>query len=161
DLRRVVLNEDTLTNFSVAINNMRAFTEHAMGTIDDINALIATNGSQASLAVGNAVIFSEELTNLASSASGLLTTNGAEISAAVKNIESSTEILTNLMADLQSGRGLAGTFLQNRQLSTNVQAIANNLAVTTSNLNRLGLWKFMWHHEPLHTNAPSAGANEP
>ena len=161
DLRRVVLNGETLTNFSVSINNLRTFTEQAMGTINDINALIATNGSQASLAVGNAVIFSQELTNLVSSANGLLATNGAGISAAVKNIESSTETLTNLMGDLQSGKGLAGTFLQNRQLSTNVQAIANNLAVTTSNLNRLGLWKFMWHHEPLPTNAPPDGTTNP
>jgi len=128
DLRRVVLNEQTLTNFSVAINNMRSVSEQAMGTVNDINAIIATNG--------------------------------VEISTAVKNIESSTEILTNLMTDLQSGKGFAGTILQNEQLSTNVQAIANNLAVASSNLNRLGLWKFMWHHEPLHTNAPSA-SNEP
>jgi phospholipid/cholesterol/gamma-HCH transport system substrate-binding protein len=160
DLRRVVLNEQTLTNFSVALNNMRTFSEQAIGTMNDINALIATNGSQVSLAISNAVAFSQELTNLANSANGLIATNGTEISTAVKNIESSTEILTNLMTDLQSGNGLAGTILQNGQLSTNVQAIANNLAVASSNLNRLGLWKFMWHHEPLHTNAP-AGANNP
>jgi len=149
DLRRVVLNEQTLTNFSVAINNMRTFSEQALGTVNDMNSLIATNGSQVGLAVNNMVFFSQVLTN-----------NGAEITAAVKNIESSTEILTNLMTDLQSGKGLAGTILQNEQLSTNVQAIANNLAVASSNLNRLGLWKFMWHHEPLHTDAPPA-SNEP
>ena len=51
------------------------------------------------------------------------------------------------MDDLQSGQGLAGTLLQNEQLSTNVQAIAANLTITTSNLNRLGLWHFLWHHE--------------
>ena len=160
DLRRVVLNEQTLTNFSVTLNNMRTFSEQAIGTMNDINALISTNGSQVSFAISNAVAFSQELTNLANSANGLIATNGTEISTAVKNIESSTEILTNLMTDLQSGKGLAGTILQNGQLSTNVQAIANNLAVASSNLNRLGLWKFMWHHEPLHTNAP-AGPNNP
>ena len=31
DLQRVVLNEQTLTNFSIAINNMRAFSEQAHG----------------------------------------------------------------------------------------------------------------------------------
>ena len=44
------------------------------------------------------------------------------------------------MDELQSGKGLAGTVLQNQQLATNVQIIAGNLAITTSNLNRLGLW---------------------
>jgi len=144
----VVLNEQTLTNFSVAVGNLRTFTEQAMGTIGDINAIIATNGSQASLAVSNVVLLSQELDRLAASAGILLATNGAEISVAVKNIEASTEILTNLMADLQSGKGLAGTVLQNQQLSTNVQAIASNLATATANLNRLGLWHFLWHKEP-------------
>ena len=155
DLQRVVLNGQTLTNFSVSVGNLRTFTEQAMGTIGDINALIATNGPQASLAFSNIVIFSQELTNLAVSAGGILATNGADISAAVKNIESSTEILTNLMADLQSGKGLAGTFLKNEQLATNVQIIADNLSVTSSNLNRLGLWGVLWAHKPPATNAPA------
>ena len=43
DVRRVVLNEQTLTNFSTVVNNMRSFSEQAMGTVSDINALVATN----------------------------------------------------------------------------------------------------------------------
>ena len=43
DLRRVVLNVNTLTNFSIAVNNMRTVSEQAMGTMSGINALIATN----------------------------------------------------------------------------------------------------------------------
>jgi phospholipid/cholesterol/gamma-HCH transport system substrate-binding protein len=159
DLQRVVLNEQTLTNFSVSVSNLRTFTEQAMGTIGDINALIATNGSQVSIAVSNAVLFSQGLNHLAGSADVLLATNGAEFSAAVKNIESSTEVLTNLMADLQSGKGLAGTILQNQELSTNVQVIASNLSITTSNLNRLGLWGILWSHKPAPTNI--ATSNKP
>ena len=47
--------------------------------------------------------------------------------------------------------------LQNQELATNVQSIANNLAVTTSNLNRLGLWGILWSHKPAPTNTPSSG----
>jgi ABC-type transporter Mla subunit MlaD len=119
DLRRVVLNEQTLTNFSVTFSNMRTFSEQALGTVGDINALVATNG--------------------------------ADITAAVKNIESSAKMLKSLMNDVQSGKGFAGTMLQNEQLATNVQFIANNLAVASSNLNRLGLWRFLWHKEPVRT----------
>ena len=154
DLQRVVLNEQTLTNFSVAVNNLRSITEQAMGTISDINALIATNGPQAGLAVSNMVVFSQELTNLANSADVILATNGADISASVKNIKSSTEILEKMMDDLQAGKGLAGTMLQNEQLATNVQNIANNLSITTSNLNRRGLWGVLWAHKPADTNDP-------
>jgi phospholipid/cholesterol/gamma-HCH transport system substrate-binding protein len=156
DLQRVVLNGQTLTNFSVSIANLRLFTEQAMETIGDINGLIATNGSQVGLAVSNIVLLSQQLNRLAGSADVLLATNGTEISAAVKNIESSTETLTNLMAGLQSGKGLAGAVLQNEQLSNNVQAIAGNLSITTSNLNRSGLWGILWSHEPPDTNPPTA-----
>ena len=156
DLRRVVLNENTLTNFSVAVINMRTFSEQALDTVSEINSIIATNGSQASLAVSNIVFFSQELTHLANAAEGVLATNSTDITTAVKNIESSTEVLKSVLNDVQSGKGLAGTMLQNEQLATNVQAIANNLAIASSNLNRLGLWGLLWHHEPLRTNAPTA-----
>ncbi|MGA2787758.1 MAG: MlaD family protein [Verrucomicrobiota bacterium] len=155
DLRRVVLNENTLTNFSVAVINMRTFSEQALTTMSDINAIIATNSSQASLAVSNIVFFSQELTHLANAAEGVLSTNSSDITAAVKNIESSTEVLKSVLNDIHSGKGLAGTMLQNEQLATNVQAIANNLAIASSNLNRLGLWHFLWHKEPVP--APPSG----
>lgn len=156
DLQRVVLNGQTLTNFSVAVVNLRAFSEQASGAVSNINGLIATNGSQINLAVSNVLVFSQQLNQLANSADGLLTTNGVEISNAVKNVESSTETLKKVMDDLQSGNGLAGTLLQNEQFATNVQAIANNLAIASSNLNRLGLWHFLWHREPTPPNEPSA-----
>jgi phospholipid/cholesterol/gamma-HCH transport system substrate-binding protein len=151
DLRRVVLNEQTLTNFSTAVNNMRTFSEQALGAVSDINTLVATNGEQVQYAVSNLVFFSQDLIRLSGSAQTLLATNGTDITTAVKNIESSTEVLKSLINDIQSGKGLAGTVFQNEQLSTNVQAIANNLAVASSNLNRLGLWHFLWHKEPVHS----------
>jgi phospholipid/cholesterol/gamma-HCH transport system substrate-binding protein len=148
DLRRVVLNEQTLTNFSATLHNLRTVSEQALGTVNDVNALVATNNSQINLAVSNVVFFSQELLRLAGSAESVLATNSTDITAAVKNIESSTEVLKDLLNNVQSGKGLAGTMLENEQLTTNVQAIANNLAVASSNLNRLGLWRFLWHREP-------------
>jgi phospholipid/cholesterol/gamma-HCH transport system substrate-binding protein len=155
DLRRVVLNAQTLTNFSLAVNNMRNFSEEALGTIGDINALVATNGEQVQLAVSNIVLFSQEMIRMAGSAQALLATNSPDVNAAVKNVQASTETLKSLMNDIKSGKGLAGTMLQDEQFSTNVEAIANNLAVASSNLNRLGLWRFLWHKEPPATNAPA------
>lgn len=159
DLQRVVLNGQTLTNFSIALNNMRAVTEQAFGAVSNINGIITTNGSQIGLAVSNILFFSQQLDHLADSANGILTTNGAEISNAVKNVESSTEDLKKVMDDLQSGKGLAGTVLQNEQLATNVQNLTANLAIASSNLNRLGLWRFLWHREPAHTNDPPVSPN--
>ena len=154
DVRRLVLNNETLTNLSAAVGNLRDFSEQATNMVANINLLVATNGEQIDLAVSNVVFFSQDLIHLSDDARGVVSTNGAEISAAVKNIEASTETLKTLMEDLQSGQGLAGTLLKNEQLSTNVQAVAANLAIATSNLNQLGLWHFLWHHELPPTNAP-------
>jgi ABC-type transporter Mla subunit MlaD len=161
DLRTVVLNVTTLTNFAIAMNNMRDFSEQAMGTVRDINGIVATNGAQVGLAVSNVLFFSRQLTQVADSAGALMATNGPQITAAVKNIESATEILTNLVTDLRSGRGLVGTMLESETLATNVQQMANNLTIASSNLNRLGLWGFLWHKEPLHTNAPPRATHQP
>jgi phospholipid/cholesterol/gamma-HCH transport system substrate-binding protein len=161
DLRRVVLNVNTLTNFTVAVNNLRVVSEQAMVTMNDINSVIATNGSQVGLAVSNVLFFSQELTRMADTADRLLATNTPEITASVNNIKSSTDALKKIMDDVQAGRGLAGTVLQNQQLATNVQDIANNLSIATSNLNRFGLWHFLFHKEPLGTNAPTAPLRSP
>jgi phospholipid/cholesterol/gamma-HCH transport system substrate-binding protein len=153
DLQRVVLNEQTLTNFAIAIGNARIFSEQALGTVNDINSIIATNATQVGIAVSNAVFFSQQLTGLANSANNLLATNGTEITLAVQNVKASTDTLKKLTDDLQAGKGLAGTLLQNEQLATNVQAIAENLSITTSNLNRVGLWGILWSHKLPAANA--------
>ena len=148
DLRRVVLNGQTLSNFSIAMINLRSFSEQAIDTVSNINTLVITNGEQVNLAVSNVVFFSQALIQLAGSAQSLLTTNGTNITASVKNIESSTKVLKGLMDDIQSGKGLAGTVLQNNQTRTNMEVTINNLAIASSNLNRLGLWHFLFHKEP-------------
>lgn len=153
DLRAQVLNAQTLSSFGVALTNMKAFTEQALGTISEIQSIVATNGSQVSLAVSNLVEFSGELTQLSTSAQAILATNGANISSATRNIDDVTVTMKQLAADLQAGRGLAGAMLQNQELATNVQAIAANLSVTTSNLNRAGLWGILWSHPPPATNS--------
>ncbi len=147
DLRSQVLNAQTLSSFGTSITNMKMFTEQALDTIKDINAIVNTNGAQVGFAVSNAVVFSEGLTHLANSAQSVLDSNSVTISTATKNIAETTETFKRLAENLQAGKGLAGTILQNPELATNVQAIAANLAVTSSNLNRLGLWGILWSHK--------------
>ena len=155
DLRAKVLNAQTLASFGDSITNLRLITEQAVTAVKGVNDVIATNGAQVSLAVSNAVNFSAELNRLAVSAQRVLDTNGANLTAATKNIEDMSLTAKQLAADLQAGKGLAGTVLQNPELATNFQALAANLAVTSSNLNRLGLWGVLWAHKPPTTN-PSA-----
>lgn len=157
DLRAQVLNAQTLSSFGVALTNMKAFTESALAAVASINSLVATNGAQVGIAVSNLVYFSAELTQLAGSAQEILATNGATIDHATRNMDEMTATLKQLTADLQAGRGLAGTLLQNQELATNVQSLAANLSITSSNLNRVGLWGILWAQKPPATNTLTKG----
>ncbi len=105
--------------------------------------------------------FSQQMNEFASGLSSVLATNSDQIHAAVKNIESSTEVLKNVLDELQAGKGLAGTLLKNEQLAASVERIAYNLSITSSNLNRLGLWGILWQHKPPRTNGPAPEAARP
>ncbi len=162
---RLVLNDATLSNLSVSVSNFRVITEHAQKTVDQVNLLVASNTPALDGAVSNFVDFSAQLKGSATALRDVVGTNSPELTAAVKNLESSTETLKNLLADLKDGKGVAGGLLRNEQLATNVASIMQNLSITTSNLNRLGLWGILWQHKPPKTQPkasepPSpAGAN--
>ena len=151
-LQARVLNGETLANFGSSITNLRLFTEQALDTVHAINLIVATNSAQVSAAMSNAVAFSGNLTRLGDSAQGILNTNGATLAVAMKNVEDATATFKQLAADVQAGKGLAGTMLQNQQLATNIQAVAANLSIFTSNLNHEGLWGILWSHKPPATN---------
>ena len=153
DLRQQVLNAQTLSSFGVAMANMKAFSEQALGTVKDVHSLVATNGVEAAMTISNLNYFSTQLTRLADSAQSVLASNSANIGGATKNIQDISVTLKQLADDLEAGKGLAGTVLENQALATNVQALAANLATTSSNLNREGLWGIMWSHNPASTNA--------
>ncbi len=147
DVRRLVLNEETLTNLSTTVANLRAASAHAIVAVDSVNTLVATNSQAVADAVSNVVVFSDQINEFASGLKGVLATNSTSLQTSLKNIESSTVVLKNVLLDVQAGKGFAGHVLRNDELTTNVDMIAANLTITTSNLNRLGLWHFLWHKE--------------
>ena len=155
DLRAQVLNAQTLSTFGVALTNMQKFTAQALGTMADINSIVATNSGQFSATISNLVNFSGELNQVGASAQDIVASNRLKLNDAMQNLDDASTTLKQLTADVQAGRGLAGTVLQNQELATNVQLIAANLAVTTSNLNRTGLWGILWSHKASATNQPA------
>lgn len=162
DLRSQVLNAQTLANFGNTITNLRVFTEQALGTMNQINGFISTNGGQIDAAVSNVVVFSTQLNRLGDSAQDILATNGATITVATKNIEDITANARQVVSDIQAGKGVAGTLLQDNETMTNLQLLAANLSITSSNLNRFGLWHFLWAHSHPATNATNAcGSKSP
>jgi hypothetical protein len=94
--------------------------------------------------VSNLIDFTVNLQVFGDDLRQVVSTNAPPISAAIKNIESSSEVLKALLDDVQAGKGLAGTLIKNEQLAADVAQIAYNLSITTSNLNRHGLWGILW-----------------
>jgi ABC-type transporter Mla subunit MlaD len=160
DARRTVLSARVLTNLSATFDNFHRVSERSLAIADSLTALVETNRPSISASVSNLLFFSEQLNQSASALRELLATNSPAIDVAVSNIESSTAILKNLLDGVQAGKGLAGKLLENEQIAANVSQIVNNLSITTSNLNRLGLWGILWQHKPPNTNAP-APASKP
>ena len=155
EIRRVVLNDTSLTNLADAIANFRQASEKATLAMDNINLLIQTNGGPLSGSVSNLTEFSEELKKLSARAQGILDTNEPQINSTISNLQASTAMLTNLLTEVESGKGLAGAAIKNQALAKDVENLANNLAVATSNLNQLGLWHFIWY-KPKPNNAAFA-----
>jgi phospholipid/cholesterol/gamma-HCH transport system substrate-binding protein len=156
DVTRVLLNPQTLTNLAVTAANLRTVSDRAMTTFANIDNVVATNAPSLTVSVSNFVFFSEQLNRVAADARAIIATNSGDINRTVKNLEDSSESLKLLMSDVHEGKGLAGKLISNEQLASKATEIANQLSVTTSNLNRLGLWRILWQHKLPKTNEPPA-----
>ncbi len=156
DVTRILLNPETLTNLSVTAANLRTVSERALVTMDHVNTVLSTNSPALSESASNLVTFSNQLNEFAAQLKDVVATNTDDIARTVKNVEASSESLKALAADLQSGKGLAGDLLKNPELAARASEIANNLSITTSNLNRLGLWHMLWRQKPPKTNSTPA-----
>jgi phospholipid/cholesterol/gamma-HCH transport system substrate-binding protein len=144
DVRRQVLNQETLTNFAYSVDTLRKVTADAASAVDSFNSLVTSNGAAVSVSVSNLESFSVQLEDFARSAQGILDTNRPEIAATFSNLQVSTSQLTNLLAQVDSGNGLAGEVLRNAQMASNIADLASNLAVASGNLRSNGLWHFLW-----------------
>jgi phospholipid/cholesterol/gamma-HCH transport system substrate-binding protein len=162
DVRRLVLNEQTLSNLAFTVGSLRRFSEDAQATVDNINQLIASNRVTAVEALTNFLVFSQGLDTLDLSAQDILATNSPRISAALDNLQFSTVTLSNILSEAQAGHGLVGSLLNDQDGARNVSLLTSNLEVTSSNLNRFGLWRVLWGVKPAkqketHTNAAASG----
>jgi phospholipid/cholesterol/gamma-HCH transport system substrate-binding protein len=154
DARRTVLSGPSLTNLSLTMSNLNLLSDRSLRITDNLVSMVETNREAIALSVSNLVAVSEQLKQSAASLGSLLATNSPQIEATVSNMASFSATLKNLVDGVQAGKGLAGNLLENEQIASNVSQIVHNLSITTSNLNRLGLWGVLRQHKGLRTNEP-------
>jgi phospholipid/cholesterol/gamma-HCH transport system substrate-binding protein len=155
EARQTILSAQRLTNLSLTFDNFHHISERSLAIADNLEALVESNRPTVTVSISNLHYFSEQINKSAAAVQNLLATNSPEIEAAAKNLQSSTATLKELLAGVQAGKGLAGKLLENEEMAANVSQIASNLSITTSNLNRLGLWGILWQRKPPQTEAPS------
>ena len=155
DVRQFVLTERTLTNLAAAVDEFTVLTADALNAVSNINALVAANGLPATAAVSNLNFFSGQLTALGAHLDALVANNETNLTTAIKNIETVSNQLTNVLHELQTGDGLAGRLLSDPEMAAGFSRIVNNLSVTSSNLNRAGLWGILWKQKEPRTNEPA------
>ena len=153
DARHTIFSGRALTNLSVTLDNLHEVSERSLTILENVNALVETNRPPISASVSNLLFFSEQLNQSAAALQVLIATNSPEIQTAVRNIESSTETVRKLLDGVHEGKGLAGKLLENEEVAANLSQIVSNLSITTSNLNRLGIWRVLWPRKAARTDA--------
>lgn len=159
-----LLTDRTLSNLAVSVDNLRDLTEGARRTVDDLHGMVGSNTPAIHVAISNLVSFSEQLKAAGAQLDGIVNSNSPVIDTAVRNVESSTETLKSLLQEVQNGHGTMGSLIKDQTMATNVAEIVENLSITTSNLNRFGLWHFLWHHNnavPTPSSAPASPSPSP
>ena len=156
DARHTIFSAETLTNVSETLEIFRRASERGLTVAENVNSLVETNRAAIAISISNLLQFSEALNHSASAFRELLATNAPGIRTTVQNIESSSATVKNLLDGVHQGKGLAGKMLENEEIAANVSQIASNLSITTSNLNRRGLWGILWGHKQRRPSPPSA-----
>jgi len=155
EARATIFSARALTNLSATFDNFHRVSERSLDIADNLGALVESNRPGVTVTVSNLLFLSEQLNRSAAALGELVATNSPGIEAVVRNLQSSSATLTNLLDGVQAGKGLAGKLLENEGIASNVSQIVYNLSITTSNLNRLGLWGILWEHRPPRTNEPA------
>ncbi|MFM2082016.1 MAG: hypothetical protein RL380_707 [Verrucomicrobiota bacterium] len=125
-------------------------------TIDDIRAKALNDQTLTNLANSVTALnkFSEEALGTVDNLNQLIRTNTPQISATLANLHTASVALTNIMADVQAGKGPVGRALRDEKLASDLALITANLSITTSNMNKLGVWNVLWKTHPTATEAP-------
>ncbi|MGZ5566402.1 MAG: MlaD family protein, partial [Limisphaerales bacterium] len=108
NVNRTILNEQTLTNFGLAVSNFYSLTADAGNLVRQIGGLVATNTDPINGAVKSLRQVSDKLDKMADDLHAIISTNSTDLAQAVDNFRDTTASLKQTTDDLQKGKGLAG-----------------------------------------------------
>jgi hypothetical protein len=127
---------------------LRQATAQASITLSNLDALIVTNSPAIHRAGGNLDNTLSNANVVVLSLGNLVDSNRTSIDLAISNLQSATHRFDLLMANVEQGEGLAGKLLKDEKMAAKMSEIVTDLSVTTSNLNRQGLWRVLFPKHP-------------
>ncbi|MEP6662411.1 MAG: MlaD family protein [Verrucomicrobiota bacterium] len=144
NVNKTVLNEATLTSFSRAISNLQAMSGNVSVTLAKVDSLIDSNSPVIGASISNLYDFTTGLKTT-------LATNQMKISQTISNLHHASVSVNELLEGVKATNGPVGLLLRDEQmkknlasLATNINVVAENFAVFSSNLNQRGLWRMLW-----------------
>jgi len=140
----LLLSEATLTNLSGAISNLRTVSDRGISVVERVDRLIQTNAPAVDVAVSNLVAFSRELNEVSGEFQELIATNRLPVSVTLSNLQTATAQVNHILDGVERGDGLVGAMLKNPEMQQQASMLVSNLSVSSSNLNKFGLWRFLW-----------------
>jgi hypothetical protein len=158
DVRRTVLNAQTLSNLQFTVQTLQQVSVGASVVVSNLDSMVRTDAEPVGVVISNLQTFTIQLQALAQSAQNLVDTNAPKITLAVNNLEASTAALTNLFSESAHSKGLVGTLVFDPTLSSNVSTLTTNLALFSANLRSNGLWHVLWKPKPGDYPAPAAAS---
>ena len=123
---RKLLDEQTLTDLSSGLRNLRDISEGASKTIAKV------------------VDFSEELKIAGGELRTIIKTNRIIVNESMENIKNTTKSLNKLIGAAERGEGLAGKLFSDKELAENIVTLSSNLNEVSIKLNRKGIWGVLW-----------------
>jgi phospholipid/cholesterol/gamma-HCH transport system substrate-binding protein len=139
-LDTTVISDQSLSNLTMTVANFRTLSERAMSAAGGLDDFVRTNTASLSQSITNFSTFTEKLNHVTLELQETVATNRVEFTATIKNIERATDRADKLLAEVEQGRGLAGTLLKNDELAQHSALMVSNFMAFGSNLNHKGLW---------------------
>jgi phospholipid/cholesterol/gamma-HCH transport system substrate-binding protein len=139
-LDKTIISDESLTNLTMTVANFRTLSERAMSAAGGLDEFVRTNTATLSQSITNFTAFTEKLNQVTLELQETVATNRVEFTATIKNIERATDRADKLLAEVEQGKGLAGTLLKNDELARHSALMISNFMAFGSNLNNKGLW---------------------
>jgi phospholipid/cholesterol/gamma-HCH transport system substrate-binding protein len=161
NVNRTALSTETLGRFALAVSNLQAVSQSALKVADSAQGVLTNNSVAIGAAISNFQSFSGRLKITADELDEVIVTNKEVLTATIKNLRDTSASFKQLAADLQAGKGVAGTLLKDEEvkvqigsLITNANSMTAAFATFGSNLNQRGLWSILW--KPKHPDKTPA-----